>query len=111
SVAADGELRRLLAIRVPELIEYQDAAYARSYVEFVKRVAEAERAAVPGTTTLAEAVARYLFKLMAYQDEYEVARLHLKSDLAALPNLIRGYEHITLANVRRSHAEVRALGF
>src|SRR5207249_11404289 len=43
SAGADGELRRLLAIRVAELIEYQDAAYARSYVEFVTRVRDAER--------------------------------------------------------------------
>jgi indolepyruvate ferredoxin oxidoreductase len=83
SVVVDGELRRLLEIRVPELIDYQDAAYARAYVEFVRRVWEAERAAVPGTSALAEAVARYLFKLMAYKDEYEVARLHLKNDLVA----------------------------
>jgi indolepyruvate ferredoxin oxidoreductase len=83
AVGADGELRRLLEIRVPELIEYQDAAYARSYVEFVTRVRDAERAAVPGTTALSEAVARYLFKLMAYKDEYEVARLHLKNSLTA----------------------------
>jgi len=82
-VGADGELRRLLEIRVLELIEYQDLAYARAYVEFVRRVRDAERAAVPGTQALAEAVARYLFKLMAYKDEYEVARLHLKNDLAA----------------------------
>ena len=68
---------------MPELIEYQDLAYARAYVEFVRRVRDAERAAVPGTQALAEAVARYLFKLMAYKDEYEVARLHLKNDLAA----------------------------
>jgi len=83
SVAADVELKRVLAIRVPELAEYQDPAYARSYLEFVKRVAEAERAAVPGSSALAATVARYLFKLMAYKDEYEVARLHLKNDLAA----------------------------
>ncbi len=76
-VGAEGELRRLLEIRVPELIAYQDAAYARQYVEFVARVRAAEQQAVPGTSRLAEAVARYLFKLMAYKDEYEVARLHL----------------------------------
>jgi indolepyruvate ferredoxin oxidoreductase len=52
-------------------------------VAFVRRVAEVERAAVPGESRLAEAVARYLFKLMAYKDEYEVARLHLRNDLAA----------------------------
>ena len=83
AVGAGGEVRRLLEIRVPELIEYQDADYARAYVEFVKRVSDAERAARPGTTALSEAVARYLFKLMAYKDEYEVARLHLQNDLVA----------------------------
>jgi indolepyruvate ferredoxin oxidoreductase len=81
-VGATGELRRLLEIRVPELIEYQNARYARAYVDFVRRVADAERTRVPGETRLAEAVARYLFKLMAYKDEYEVARLHLRNDLA-----------------------------
>jgi indolepyruvate ferredoxin oxidoreductase len=68
-------------VRVPELIAYQDAAYARRYVEFVGRVAAAERAAVPGEARLAEAVARYLYKLMAYKDEYEVARLHLRPEV------------------------------
>jgi indolepyruvate ferredoxin oxidoreductase len=81
-VGATGELRRLLEIRVPELIAYQDARYAEPYVDFVKRVAEAEGRGVPGQTRLSEAVARYLFKLMAYKDEYEVARLHLRNDLA-----------------------------
>jgi indolepyruvate ferredoxin oxidoreductase len=83
SVRAEGELRRLLEIRVPELIAYQDVAYARPYVDFVGKIAAAEHAAVPGETALAEGVARHLFKLMAYKDEYEVARLHLASDLAA----------------------------
>jgi indolepyruvate ferredoxin oxidoreductase len=81
-VGADGELRRLLEIRVPELIAYQNEGYAAGYVDFVKRVRAAEQAAVPGATELSEAVARYLFKLMAYKDEYEVARLHLQADLA-----------------------------
>jgi indolepyruvate ferredoxin oxidoreductase len=80
-VQADGELRRLLEVRVPELIDYQSEAYAREYVDYVARVRAAERAAMPGDTRLSEAVARYLFKLMAYKDEYEVARLHLKADL------------------------------
>jgi indolepyruvate ferredoxin oxidoreductase len=80
-VEATGELRRLLEIRVPELIAYQSAGYASEYVGVVQRVREAEAAAVPGETRLSEAVARYLFKLMAYKDEYEVARLHLKTDI------------------------------
>jgi indolepyruvate ferredoxin oxidoreductase len=81
-VGAEGELRRLLEVRVPELIAYQDERYAREYVEFVARVRAAEQAAVPGETRLSEAVARYLFKLMASKDEYEGARLHLQADLS-----------------------------
>jgi indolepyruvate ferredoxin oxidoreductase len=80
SVGARGELRRLLAIRVPEVIEYQDAAYAQQYVDLVKRALAAEP---EGRTAFSEGVARHLFKLMAYKDEYEVARLHLKAGLAA----------------------------
>ena len=76
------ELRRLLELRVPTLIAYQNAAYAHQYVAFVQQVAAAERAGAPGQTRLSEAVARYLFKLMAYKDEYEVARLHLTSGLS-----------------------------
>ncbi len=83
SVGAAGELRRLLEIRVPELCAYQDARYAAEYAAFVERVADAERAAMPGETRLAEAVARFLFKLMAYKDEYEVARLHAMPEMAA----------------------------
>ena len=83
SLPATGELKRLLEIRVPELIAYQNEAYARRYVEDLRRVHEAESAICPGVTDLSEAVARYLFKLMAYKDEYEVARLSLKPELRA----------------------------
>ena len=79
-VGARGELRRLLVIRVPELIAYGNVAYAREYVDLVKRALGAEP---DGRTAFSEGVARYLFKLMAYKDEYEVARLHLKAALAA----------------------------
>jgi indolepyruvate ferredoxin oxidoreductase len=75
--APGSELRRLLAVRVPDLVDYQDLAYARAYAAFVRRVARVEQERTPGQTALAEAVARYLYKLMAYKDEYEVARLHL----------------------------------
>ena len=73
--APSEELARLLDIRVADLIDYQDAAYAKRYVAKVAQVRAAE-AAVGSETGLSEAVARYLFKLMAYKDEYEVARLH-----------------------------------
>jgi indolepyruvate ferredoxin oxidoreductase len=81
--AAGSELGRLLISRVPDLADYQNLAYARQYCEFVRRVHAAESRAVPGSTALAEAVARYLHKLMAYKDEYEVARLSLDPRLEA----------------------------
>ncbi len=67
-------LEAMLAQRVEFLTGYQNAAYAQNYADFVEKVRLAE--APLGKTTLSEAVARYLFKLMAYKDEYEVARLH-----------------------------------
>ncbi|MGB3436708.1 indolepyruvate ferredoxin oxidoreductase family protein [Achromobacter sp.] len=70
-----GELERLVAVRRAFLTEYQNEAYARQYTELVDKVARAEREAT-GTNRLALAVARYYFKLMAYKDEYEVARLY-----------------------------------
>jgi indolepyruvate ferredoxin oxidoreductase len=82
-VGAQGETRRLLEVRVPELVAYQDEAYARRYAEVIKRVVAAESKAVPGQTGLVEAAARYLHKLMAYKDEYEVARLHTDPAFAA----------------------------
>ncbi|WP_406221714.1 indolepyruvate ferredoxin oxidoreductase family protein [Streptomyces canus] len=73
----ESELNRLLTTRVADLVDYQDRRYAHTYVDFVRAVAVAERAAVSGSTELTEAVARGLHKLMAYKDEYEVARLAL----------------------------------
>ena len=67
-------LDEMVATRVEFLTGYQDAAYAARYKAFVDKVRAAE--APLGSTKLSEAVARYLFKLMAYKDEYEVARLH-----------------------------------
>jgi len=67
-------LDELVARRVQFLTDYQNAAYAARYQAFVERVKAAEAAL--GGTWLSQAVARYLFKLMAYKDEYEVARLH-----------------------------------
>ncbi len=64
----------LVAKRVEFLSDYQDAAYAQRYRAFVEQVRAAESPL--NSTRLSEAVARYLFKLMAYKDEYEVARLH-----------------------------------
>ncbi len=70
-------LDEIVARRADFLTGYQNAAYAARYRAFVDRVRTAE--APLDSTALAEAVARGLFKLMAYKDEYEVARLHTAS--------------------------------
>lgn len=70
------ELRRLLAVRVADLIDYQSVRYAERYLRDVLRVWDAERR-VDHNGALTTSVARNLHKLMAYKDEYEVARLYL----------------------------------
>jgi indolepyruvate ferredoxin oxidoreductase len=66
----------VVARRVAFLTAYQDSAYAARYRRIVDKVKAAEAACAGGKSGLADAVARYLFKLMAYKDEYEVARLY-----------------------------------
>ena len=78
----------LVQRRVEFLTGYQNAAYAATYQAFVQRVRERE--APFGKSSLTEAVARNLFKLMAYKDEYEVARLH--SDTAFHARLAQQFE-------------------
>jgi indolepyruvate ferredoxin oxidoreductase len=67
-------LEDIVSKRVAFLTDYQNSAYAQQYAEFVHFVQNKE--ASLGQTLLSETVARQLFKLMAYKDEYEVARLH-----------------------------------
>ncbi|MDO8298999.1 indolepyruvate ferredoxin oxidoreductase family protein [Lacisediminimonas sp.] len=78
-------LEDVIATRERFLLAYQDAAYARQYRGLVDRVRQAELAlGEPGRSLrLSEAVAKYLFKLMAYKDEYEVARLHANTGFEA----------------------------
>ena len=70
--ALDDMLRQ----RVDFLTAYQNAAYAQRYAAYVQQVRQVDEASGHKPLALTEAVARYLFKLMAYKDEYEVARLH-----------------------------------
>ena len=74
----DGELRRLLAVRVADLGGWGGERAVASYIETIARVQASEQARLPGSTALTEAVARGLHKLTAYKDEYEVARLHVE---------------------------------
>ncbi|MCG2839910.1 indolepyruvate ferredoxin oxidoreductase family protein [Sandaracinobacter sp. RS1-74] len=64
-----------IASRVADLTAWGDAAYAARFRALVERVRAAETALRPGSEALTEGVARALHKLMAYKDEYEVARL------------------------------------
>jgi indolepyruvate ferredoxin oxidoreductase len=106
--------------RVAFLTAYQSARYARQYRSFVDRVAAAEAEKAPGQSALSEAVARYLFKLMAYKDEYEVARLYtdtsfidrVKSTFA--PGDLRFEFHLApplLAKVDPSTGEPKKMSF
>ena len=75
-------LDEVIERRVAFLTEYQNSAYAARYRSLVDRVRQAEGRAVPGSTALTDSVARSLFKLMAYKDEYEVARLYTNGHFA-----------------------------
>jgi indolepyruvate ferredoxin oxidoreductase len=83
-------LDETIARRVDFLTRYQNVAYAQRYERLVRRAEGAERQRAPGSSAFAEAVAKNLFKLMAYKDEYEVARLY--TDGAFLKNLHRQFE-------------------
>ncbi len=71
----DETLDEVIARREAFLTDYQSAAWSKRWRDRVEQVRAAE-ATAGGDGRLADAVARSLFKLMSYKDEYEVARLH-----------------------------------
>ncbi|MBL8699157.1 MAG: indolepyruvate ferredoxin oxidoreductase family protein [Alphaproteobacteria bacterium] len=79
---APRDLDSIVAHRAELLLSYQDAAYADRYRAVVDAARVAEERAVPGARAFAEAVARNLARLMAYKDEYEVARLYVDGAFA-----------------------------
>jgi indolepyruvate ferredoxin oxidoreductase len=84
-------LDEIVARRVSFLTDYQNRAYADDYRAFVSKIRERESQVKKGSEELTSAVARYLFKLMAYKDEYEVARLHAGAEFAkALGSKFKG---------------------
>jgi indolepyruvate ferredoxin oxidoreductase len=85
-----GGVAALVERRAAVLTDYQDALYAQRYRDLVAAIEAAEVNRARGCSGLAEAVARNLFKLMAYKDEYEVARLY--TDGAFLAKLNRQFE-------------------
>ena len=82
SVPAKPTGDETIAFRARFLTDYQDEAYAKRYLADVERVRVAEAASAPGSHELTEAFAKGLFKLMAYKDEYEVARLYADGEFA-----------------------------
>ena len=81
SAPTEETLDQIIARRADFLNSYQNAAYAARYRAGVNEVRAIERDRVPGSERLTAAMARSLFKLMAYKDEYEVARLHTGTGL------------------------------
>ncbi len=80
--APSRTLDEQVELRAKFLRDYQDQAYADRYLAGVDKVRKAESAVAPASTELSEAVAKNLFKLMAYKDEYEVARLYTDGSFA-----------------------------
>jgi indolepyruvate ferredoxin oxidoreductase len=106
--------------RAAFLTDYQNAAYAKRYRDRVERVKAVEAARTPGKSGLADAVARYLFKLMAYKDEYEVARLYSDGAFMRQVKNELGGEHLRfdvhlapplLAPVNKATGEPKKLTF
>ena len=75
-------LDELIDDRCRKLEKYQDKVYAERYRKKVEQIRELETSKKPGATDLSFAVARYYFKLLAYKDEYEVARMHTSPEFS-----------------------------
>ena len=84
AVVGDGgaALVEIVRRRAADLVDYQSRELASRYVDFVDAASAREREVMGDRTELASSVARYLYKLTAYKDEYEVARLHLRPGVA-----------------------------
>jgi indolepyruvate ferredoxin oxidoreductase len=76
SVVVEESIDAMIARRTADLTAYQDAAYANRYAAFMARVSNATHALGGRADDLRRAVAANAYKLMAYKDEYEVARLY-----------------------------------
>jgi indolepyruvate ferredoxin oxidoreductase len=89
-VAAPETTDQLIDRLADDLVGYQDAKYARAFRTLVARARDAERGVDPASVAFTEAVARYGYKLMAYKDEYEVARLLLEPAARAAYEAVGG---------------------
>jgi indolepyruvate ferredoxin oxidoreductase len=92
ALGLDTDAQALVELLAADLLAYQDLGYARSFVDSVAEAAEAEWMATDQIGPLTAAVARNLHKLMAYKDEYEVARLMLGPEGQAAAHRVGGPE-------------------
>src|SRR5690606_26225518 len=83
SPARTTTLEEAIEVRAQFLTRYQDAAYAERYTQWGGRIRAAEQGVRPGSEELTDAVARSYFALLAYKDEYEVARLYTETEFLA----------------------------
>jgi indolepyruvate ferredoxin oxidoreductase len=85
-----GDVATSVQIRACDLLGWGGTRAARTYLSRVSAIAARERAAVPGRSELTASMARQLHRLMAYKDEYEVARLHLLPEEVARREAVFG---------------------
>ena len=83
ALPAEQSVQELVRDRRQRLVDYQNEAYAQRFEQLVEQVRAAEQRVVPDSEVLQRAVAFSLFKLMAYKDEYEVARLYRDPEFMA----------------------------
>lgn len=102
------DLQHLIDRRIADLIDYQTFGYAEFYQKQIEEIREAEQRVIPDSTALTEAAARYLYKLMAYKDEYEVARLALDPEFKS--NVQQQFGATSKTYVHLHPPMVRAMG-
>jgi indolepyruvate ferredoxin oxidoreductase len=88
--AAPETTAQLIDRLAADLVDYQSEAYARRFLDLVDVARSAEQEAAPGSVAFTEAVARHAHKLMAYKDEYEVARLLIAPEARAAYEAVGG---------------------
>ena len=80
-IGGGAELQEILSYRLPELADFQNVKYAQQFTDDIAAVRAVEQSLGNDRSDLSQVAARMLYKAMAYKDEYEVARLALKSDI------------------------------
>jgi indolepyruvate ferredoxin oxidoreductase len=105
----DGVSQELLKTLVADLVDYQNPAYAGAYAQFLLEVSAQEQKACPGQSDFTQEAAKGLHKLMAYKDEYEVARLYLRHSWKS--QLRETFDAPSRVSYRLHPPALRSLGF